>query len=153
MNRMPLPLVAVALAAGAICSDAAASAMKNSMNIPQICRKSASEPLPLLPPTFPSEHDQLLASFMMPNSVASQKLLIETRPPFSRATLAASTRCLSAVKPGVPLSVTMRSKHSQTTTETARFTLPEPASILLILTGVIGLTARRQMRRYSAKHV
>lgn len=152
MNRMSLSLLACAFAAGTIGSDADASAMKCSVNTAPIRRSASPEVLPLRPPALPEERDRLLESLMTPNSVASRALLIETRHPFSRATLVASTRHANTVKPGARLSVAKRPNPGPIPPETARFTLPEPASILLVLTGLIGLTARRQMRRYDAKH-
>jgi hypothetical protein len=145
-------VLAGAFAAGTVVHDAEASAMKHSAGAAQISRKISPDPLPLVPPQLPTERGIFLGSFATPNSVASQSLLIETQTAFSQATMIASTGRPVVVKPRSALSTGRRPRPDETL-ETPRFILPEPASILLVLTGLIGLTARHRMHKSDMRHV
>jgi len=127
--------------------------MKNPAHFPQVSQEVDSDPLPLLPPTLPAGRDLFLALLLTPNSVASETLSGEVQPAFARTTLVASVPHSTTVEPPRSFSVAAGSKHKQQTTESPLLILPEPASILLVFTGVIGLTARHQMRKNHARHV
>jgi len=147
-----LTLLLTLLAACTFGRDATSSVIHTNGTPSPYASPSSTELLPLHPPTFPDDGDVLLRMLLDPTTDGAARMLSGT----SEAALPRKTPILaktspSTVNPEVLITRRVNRPVFDPANEKADYTLPEPASILLLLTGLIGLTARRQMRKSHAE--
>lgn len=151
--RAPRTILAASLAAVCFGYDASASVMKAPETYASASAQPSAEGLPLLPPTLPTERDTLLQAFLAADSDGPAQLF--PREPGAAVphpiSVIPNTSSTSVVQPEVLITHRVRRPALEMVTPQAAFSLAEPTSIILLFTGLIGLTARRQMRKQHAK--
>lgn len=151
-RHLRLPLLLSLLAVSTFGRDATSSVIHMNGNPSSSASPSSTEMLPLHPPTLPADGDVLLQMLLDPSTDGAARMLSgASEAPLPRKTPILAKTSPSTVNPEALITHRVTRPVFDPAHEKADFSLPEPASILLLLTGLIGLTARRQMRKSHAK--